>query len=443
MSKRITIIAVLLLSIFAVSAQEKLNDAEVDKVSYQLFNQQKWEELINYSADARKQGIDFFYLQARTGIAYYNLKKYRISSEWFLKAWKSDQSHEWLQEYLYYSLIYAGRKAEATKLAAQFTPQMQNKIAFRNRKLTRVALEGGFAFNSDFDQLKELDFAEKTDLGEDYGEAYLLKNYHFESFDLSHRISPAFHLSHNFTFLGSNREQQVDWGQRYSFPISINQFQYFINPVIVIGEKVHLSPSLSTLWGNSEFYEGDLNSNLEPVFYHKEFNFSDYIFSTGIWSNFGNFSSGAEINRANINDRSFTQLSAWITYYPLSNTNLYFTPRVYFKSDKDNGFSYNTFGISGGAQLGPVHFYGQYLVGDMNYFIEAAGYVVSNSPGTSDSKFMGSLYFPFAKKYQFVVRYINQDVTENYRIYTSGIKSGATTYSFTKQTLTAGISWNF
>jgi hypothetical protein len=40
----------------------------------------------------------------------------------------------------------------------------------------------------------------------------------------------------------------------------------------------------------------------------------------------------------------------------------------------------------------------------MKNFIEPAGYVVANFPGRSKQKIMGSLYFPVAKKYQFVVQ---------------------------------------
>jgi tetratricopeptide (TPR) repeat protein len=77
----------------------------VDKTSYELYLQGNWKELIQYAREAREQGIDFFYLQARTGIAYYNMKKYRTASDWFLKAWENDQSLEWMQEYVYYSLL--------------------------------------------------------------------------------------------------------------------------------------------------------------------------------------------------------------------------------------------------------------------------------------------------------------------------------------------------
>ena len=101
MSKRIGITVIFISILVSVSAQQIWNFAEVDKKSYEFFQQQKWSDLIDFANQSREHGIDYFYLQARTGIAYYNLKKYRKSTEWFFKAWDNDQSFEWLQEYLY------------------------------------------------------------------------------------------------------------------------------------------------------------------------------------------------------------------------------------------------------------------------------------------------------------------------------------------------------
>lgn len=442
MSKRIGLTVLFFILLGGVMAQKKLNYIEVDKKSYQLFLEQKWSELIEFSDEARKMGIDFFYLQARTGIAYYNLKKYRISSGWFLKAWENDQSFDWLQEYLYYSLLYGGRGAEAFKVAANFNPAMQQKIGYAKSKLTRVALEGGFCVNPDFDKLTK-SYSSSENIGEDFGEAFYLKNYHFESFDLNHRMAPGLHVNHNFTYLGIKREQEVFWGDLNSFPISVNQFQYFINPHILIGKKFHFSPALTVLWGKSNYFSAGLRGNANRFFTEVDYNFSDFIFSTSVWANFGNLKSGAEVNLANIYDEKFMQLSAWVTIYPLSNTNFYLTPRVYFKGDNENSLDYNAFGISGGAQLGKVHFWGQYLNGEMQNFIESAGYVVSNFPGTSEQKFSGSLYFPLGKKQQLVIRYINQDVTEKYLVYSDGSLSRSEDYKYVKHTITAGISWNF
>lgn len=443
MSKRIGLTGIFFLIFVVAFAQQKWNYPEINKKSYELYQQKKWNELIDYTNESRKHGIDFFYLQARTGIAYYNLKKYRKASEYFLKAWKNDQSFEWLQEYVYYSLSFGGQSTEAMKLAKDFSPAMQKKINYSSSKITRVALEGGFSFNPDVNQLISESHYDQANVGEDYGEGYYMKNYQFEAIDFSHQIAPGVSLNHNFTYIGVNRDEQVYWSSTNTFPIKINQFQYFLSPHFVLGKKLYVSPSINAIWGNTDLYLGGIRSNSSRYFYSYNYTYSDFVFSTAMWTHWGNFSSGAEVNVANIYDKSFTQLSGWLTFYPFSNLNFYVTPRIYFKSDSENEMSYNTYGISGGIQLGPVHLYSQYLNGDMKNFIESDGYIVSNFPGRSTYKSSTSLYFPVGKKYQFVVRYINQDIIENYQVYTEAVPSNSLEYKYVKHTLTAGISWNF
>ncbi|RIH66351.1 hypothetical protein D1164_05430 [Mariniphaga sediminis] len=443
MSRRIGFIALFSLLALGALAQQKLSYPEVDKTSYELFQQKKWAELIRYTADARRQGIDFFYLQVRTGIAFYNQKKYRTASKWFFRAWENDKAFSWLQEYLYYSLVFGGRTTEANKIAGSFSSDVQQKIGFARSKVTRVALEAGYSFNPDFESLTGMSHGEQAGVGEDYGEAYYLKDYHFESFDFSHQVAPGFSLNHNLTYLGLNREERVDWGGKNTFPLKINQFQYYFNPHFVLGKKLYVSPAASVMWGNYDLMLGGFTGTQTKMFYGSSYRFSDFVFSTAVWLPLGNFSPGAEINLANIRDNNFTQLSTWLTVYPFSNLSFYFTPRVYFKNNENSGLDYNTFGISGGFQLGAVHFYGQYLNGEMENFIESAGYVVSNFPGTSEQKISGSIYFPAGKKYQLVLRYLTQDVTETYQVYTNTVKGQALNYNYIKHTLTAGISWNF
>ncbi|KJF42948.1 tetratricopeptide repeat protein [Draconibacterium sediminis] len=439
MSKRIVTV-LLFMAVFSVlNAQTNWNYTEVDKKSYELFQQKKWKELIEFNNEACEKGIEYFYLQARTGIAWYNLGKYRKASKWFFKAWENDQHFEWLQEYLYYSLVYSGRYVEASKLAVDFSNELQQKINFQKMKPLQIAIEGGYSWNPDIEQLLGSNMHNDLEVGPDYGEAFYFKNYHFESLDYSHQIAPGVILNHNLTHVGTDKMEQLYWGSHYNFQIDVKQNQYFLNPVFALG-KLYFSPSMNITWGKSALLLGNYDPN---TFYTSNYKFSDYIFTTSVWTNWGNFSPGAEINLANIANEGFKQASAWLTIYPLSNSNLYLTPRVYFKSDNDNSFGYNTFGLSGGFQLGQFHFYGNYLNGEMENFIESGGYVIANFPGRSTRKYMGSIYFPFAKRYQFVVRYLNQDVSERYRVYQNATLFNEKAYNYIKHTITAGISWKF
>lgn len=441
MSKQTGLTFLLLFVLNVAAAQVKWNFMEVDKKSYELYQQQKWAELTNYAAEARENGIDFFYLQARSGIAYFNLKKYHKASEFFLKAWENDQSFEWLQEYLYYSLVYTGRTPEALQYAQKFSEPMQQKIGFAPKKLTRIAVEAGYSFNPDFETLKQASHHETAGVGDDYGEAFYLKNYHFESVEMSHRISPVVSINHNFTYIGIQREEQVYWGEPSAFTIKNKQMQYYVNPVFVAGKKWYVSTSGNLIWGDYSYYAGAINR--DKYFYNGTVYFRDLVLTASTWFFTGNFAPGVEVDYGNFNNSGFSQYSAWVTWYPLSNLNLYFTPRVYFKNDSENGLGFNTIGISGGAQLGPVHMFGQYLRGEMVNFIEPAGYVASNFPGRSEQKIMGSIYFPVGKKYQLVMRYISQDIIEKYQVYTNATARSSMEYKYLKHTLTAGISWNF
>lgn len=445
MYKRLRIIVILLIMIGTVSAQKKLSTIEVDKKSYELFKQKKWKELIHLSKEARNQGINFFYLEARTGIAYYKQKKYRIAAEYLLRVWEKDKSFEWLQEYLYYSLLLGGRYAEASKVAVDFSSRFQEKIGYENPKVTRFAFEGGYGYNADFDKLKNSHIGDEIELGEEeYGEALIFNHYHFESIDLSHRISPDFSVNHNLTLIGMNREQQVNDVSTNSLTSNTLQFQYYINPHFLLGEKIHFSPSLNLIMGSLTYLSGSSDYSSARSYYETEYSYSDHILSASVWSHYGNFSPGAELNLSDIDDMTFMQLSTWFTYYPLSNVHLYFTPRVYFKSGAGQDFGINTLGISGGLKLGRLHIHGQYLKGDMENFIEPGGYVVSNFPGKSEYKYTGSLYFRLAKQTYLVGRYINQNVIEKYQTYTyDDTEIESIKYDYIKQTLTLGLSWYF
>jgi len=345
---------------------------------------------------------------------------------------------------LYYSLVFSGRYPEAINYAALFPTVVKDKIGFKDSGVTRLAYEGGFSFNPDFEKQKVREFSREVNLGKDYGSGYFLKNYSFHSFDLSHKISSKLTLNHNLTYLSVNREAVVDWGGQSSSPVHINQLQYFINPVWVIGKKLNISSSLNLIFGSGDLYSGRLNRDSTRYFKLSTTRYNDALFSTAIWSNFGHFSPGFEINAGDVNDSKFAQMSAWVTYYPLSNTKLYLTPRVYFKTGTaSSNFGWNAMGISGGVQLGKIHLNGQYLMGDMENFVESVGYVISNFPGKSDKKITGSLYFPIGRKSQFVFRYFNQNVIEKYQVYKDGVIANYMEYNFLKQTFTTGISWNF
>jgi hypothetical protein len=256
-------------------------------------------------------------------------------------------------------------------------------------------------------------------------------------------MRPGFFLNHNITYIGLNRDELVDWEGSNSFMSKTTQLQYFISPNFTVKKKFYVAPSLHIIGGVVDYVIGGLSQSSNKSFFSVSDKYTDYVFSISMWSHFQNYMPAVEMNYANISNANFQQGSASVTWYPLSNSMLYITPKVYFRNDENDGFRNVALGISVGSQLGPVHFYGNYLKGEMEHFIESGGYLVANFPGVSKQKISGSIYFPANKKYQLVLRYINQGITENYVVYTNGVKNSSLGYGYIKHTFTGGISWRF
>ena len=150
---------------------------------------------------------------------------------------------------------------EASKYAASFSEEVKKKIGFVKIGIDFLAFETNYGLNQDFDELKIRDFSSEVNLGEDYGEGYFLKNYTFQSLDFSHHIGSNFKINHNLSYYHVNREAVVNWGEQTMAPIQINQYNYYINPVLVVGKKLNISPSLIYIWGTSDVYAGRLIKN--------------------------------------------------------------------------------------------------------------------------------------------------------------------------------------
>ncbi len=126
--KLIFTILILTFTILRISAQEKLNTLSVDASTYTYYEQGEWKKLIETGKKSLDKGIDFYYLQYRMGVAYYQLKKYRKAAEFFEKVLKETPKDVLAQEYLYYSYLFSGMYEDARVFGNTLPPDMQKKL---------------------------------------------------------------------------------------------------------------------------------------------------------------------------------------------------------------------------------------------------------------------------------------------------------------------------
>ena len=143
-TKKYIFILFAVFTVIRANAQDTINSATVEQKSYQLYLDKKWPELIKFGNKAVDLGYDYFYLQMRIGIAYYEKKNYSYAEGHFKKALGFNSADDLALEYLYYCYIFKGRYDEARLLSKQFNDTLAKKIGIDNQSnIGFVMVEGG------------------------------------------------------------------------------------------------------------------------------------------------------------------------------------------------------------------------------------------------------------------------------------------------------------
>jgi tetratricopeptide (TPR) repeat protein len=125
-------------------AQDTLTSENVEQKSYQLYLDKNWPELIKFGNNAVHKGFDYFYLQLRIGVAYYEKKNYNLAEGHFRKALAFNSADELTQEYLYYCYLFVGRYEEARLWSKGFSSTLAEKIGTNKQsRIGFILLEGG------------------------------------------------------------------------------------------------------------------------------------------------------------------------------------------------------------------------------------------------------------------------------------------------------------
>lgn len=83
LKNHVVILAFILITI-KVNGQDTLTSATVEQKSYQLYIDKNWNELIKFGTNAINKGYNYYYLQLRVGIAYYEKKTMQWLKDIFL-----------------------------------------------------------------------------------------------------------------------------------------------------------------------------------------------------------------------------------------------------------------------------------------------------------------------------------------------------------------------
>lgn len=220
-------------------ADEKITQAYIDSLSLHHYQQGNWDELISCGKIAKKNEINFKWLQQRLGYAFFNKKQYYKSMQHYENALAFDEDDEVTHLYLYYNGINTGAMAyaryHAGKLSDDYKAYIQQK---KYRTFDAVDLE----FSYKIPETTVINEAQYQRLGLNSMLGYRLNLY--QTFSRFSQSTDTTQTKQNeyFALMGWNVTANTNLILGYHYvktKVTINPENYFYPGNIVFGKISH------------------------------------------------------------------------------------------------------------------------------------------------------------------------------------------------------------
>ena len=506
MHRIITIILfIFILSVYSMQAQDTTSFVYVDKITYEQYNEKNWNALIKTGLNAIANGLDYYYLRMRIGIAFYEKKNYSSAQKHFERALDFDPSNETAQEYLYYSYLFSGRDGDAQKLAFTFLPEMKKRLNLKIPVfIAGLHPEGGYSTSGAKSASKELNLLRDDSI---MGRNDFIHSTVFYTIGLSHLPSKSckiFHAFSNFIFTKEYQFQNIQPdlnfpvrviqnGQVTDLPImkkvnlfneeyTLNQKQYYLNFSFYPGKGNTWSPFLHilnlqyTVFNEANIVKtspalvqiinapGDTTYNTIPFSYpsvnitKKDTGFTDFILGLSYSKSISKFNFGINASLSKINAKQQQQFGLSALYMPMGNKNLYFIGNATLWNEITSTFSgrgrratttrttesrfiYEQ--IAGFKIFSKLWTEFSATFGTISDFHERNAYIVYNNLEKIKQKYTVSLYVLLKPNIEISLRYGLKELENSYKSWSEPDVYKRYSFKYFSQTLTGGIKWKF
>jgi len=178
----------LILSFISLLSFGQQTYKSVDSTSYAMYQNKQWESLSVFGEQAVKDGFDYFYLNLRTGIAYFNLKDYNKSLLYINKSLQNNSLSQVSKEYLFWNHYYLNDEKEIIESYKELDDTIQNRIKYTPpKKIQFVYVESGMKLSNDQD---------------------VAGNILYGNIGLMHHASSKLDLYYSYTY----SQQKLNWG---------------------------------------------------------------------------------------------------------------------------------------------------------------------------------------------------------------------------------------
>jgi tetratricopeptide (TPR) repeat protein len=246
MGRLILIIVLLATPARLLWSQDVLTPALIEKETLALYHEGSWKELTAVGVKAIKNGVDYFYLRMRLGIAYYERNDYSRAITHFKKALEFNSADNAALEYLYFSYMLLGRDMEAGVVAAGFPRSLTEKLALKGNGVRAFSLNTTGSFTADPEIIDDYHFGG----GEaPAGSQSLTRKFLSFGASLEHESGKHLRLTHSAGYLSRSYllYSQANDGPELDNDSGLSQFQYYLSGRILLGNGMFLVPSVHYL----------------------------------------------------------------------------------------------------------------------------------------------------------------------------------------------------
>lgn len=437
---RIVSVSILLFFFCYKSHCQKFDNFQsVDSTTYKLYLAEDWRGLIAVSLQAYENGIDYYYLRMRTGIAFYELKRYRRACSEFEMALTFSKKDEVALEYLYFSYLFSGQNERAFFLSRQFTSTMKERLGFDKVKLIeQLHLEGGPSIGENVYHKNNNSGSDNTIFTEDE----LTGDVWYFALGLRHRLSKRIEVFHSASTLDIEKSQVLEFYDGFvTNDYRIYQRQYYINMGIYLGRGITVTPAFHII--NVNYDKLGYGFDDSDKIYLESYNYSptEKVYALSFKKNWGLMDVGLHGSYANLNNEELIQGGLSMTVYPFGNLNYYLTlPLVYQQNHDWQNFIIDP--VIGFKLYNNIWVEGQYTFGKLNNYVENNGYTVYNINDKILSRKGVSLQLLANEHLRFNIMYRHLTKENKRTVIKSNLKPvDITTKDFINHSIIGGITW--
>ncbi|MDF1572681.1 MAG: hypothetical protein P1P82_13815 [Bacteroidales bacterium] len=298
---------------------------QVDSITYQLYLEEAWQDLVREGKAALENGFDYYYLQMRIAYAYYALGKYRRAAQYYKNALGHNSRDLIANEYLYYAYKFGGRSHDALRQTRALSATQKSAMNI-NDSISFIAFGLNYAWAGANTAAIQDNIVSNTDLLNP-GTQKATRAMHYAGATFSHRLGTALVLSHQGSYLYKNELSYVITNNRafLSEEQPVQQYEYSLDADILVAEGLVIRPGIHylntaiPLYAETSYGQGSgINSTAVS-----KLTIIDWVQKLQVAYQSCYADVGLSWVHHNFNDINTHQAGFHGTFYPMANLNLY------------------------------------------------------------------------------------------------------------------------